>query len=145
MRQRRFETSFEIGNRYTVTSNNGSQQGIKPVFSYLTMIRTSYTPKWDNISKLLNEPDSLVTVSALHISLWILPPPSPISEIFTRRSKLVSQTCSISPKVTAISQNSIFEIAAKSRVRVTSTCLRFGSVFLCVKMSCEATVRCWTK
>ena len=102
----------------------------------------------DNVSDLLIEPVSLVTVSTPYLSLWIfaLPfTPNPFQTFWLHSFKIVSQVSSISSKVMAVCQIWILHIAAKSRVRLISICLKFGPIFLCVNISCKETVRFWAK
>ena len=109
------------------------------------MIITFSFPFLDNTSKLLIEHESLVGVSALCLSFLFFAPWAPFQNFWPDTFKIVSQTCSLSPKVMAIPQIPILQIAAESRLQVLLTCLRFGPIFLCVKMSCTEAVRCWSK
>ena len=102
----------------------------------------------DNVSDLLIEPVSLVTVSTPYLSLWIFALPSnpnPFQTFWLHSFKIVSQVCSISSKVMAVSQIWFLHIAANSRVRLFSICMKFGPIYLCVNMSCKETVICWAK
>ena len=102
----------------------------------------------DNVSDLLLEPVSLVTVSTPYLSLWIfaLPfTPNPFQTFWLHSFKIVSQVCSLSSEVMDVSQIWILHIAANSKVRLFSICLKFGPIFLCVKIFCRQTVGCWAK
>ena len=112
------------------------------------MIPSFWVTMLDNVSDLLIEPVSLVTVSTPYLSLWIfaLPfTPNPFQAFWLHSFKIVFQVCSISPKVITVSQIWILHIAANSRVRLFSICLKFRPIFLCVKIFCKETVGCWAK
>ena len=97
----------------------------------------------DNVTDLLIEPDSSVTVSTPYLSLWIfaLPfIPNPFQTFWLHSFEIVSEACSISSKVMDVSQIWILHIAAKSRVRLFSMFLKFGPIFLCVNVFCKETV-----
>ena len=112
------------------------------------MIPAFWVTMLDNVSDLPIEPVSLVTVSTPYLSLWIfaLPfTPNPFQTFWLHSFKIDSQVCSLSSEVMDVSQIWILHIAAKSRVRVFSICLKFWPFFLCVKIFCKETVGCWAK
>ena len=112
------------------------------------MIPSFWVTMLDNVSDLLIEPVSLVTVSTPYLSLWIfaLPfTPNPFQTFWLHSFKIVSQVCSLSSEVMDVSQIWILHIAAISKVRLFSICLKFGPIFPCVKNACKETLGCWAK
>ena len=112
------------------------------------MIPSFWVTMLDNVSNLLIKPVSSVMVSTPDVSLWIFALPftsKPFHAFWLHSFKIVFQVCSISPKVITVSQIWILHIAANSRVRLFSICLKFRPIFLCVKIFCKETVGCWAK
>ena len=63
--------------------------------------------------------------------------PNPFQTFWLHSFKTVSQVCSVFYKVMTVSHNWILYKAAMSSVRVVSICLRFGLIFLCVRIPCK--------
>ena len=107
------------------------------------MIRTLLEPMLHNISNLISELYSLVTFSALYLSVFIF------AQMFLSRLFDYERSKSFAKRdlqhTVGVSQNSILEKAAESRVRLTWKCLMFGSIFFYVKLSCKKTISCWAK